>query len=305
MARILISGGAGFIGSVLTRTLLEQGHSVTVLDILERGGAGLIPCCSYSGFTFIHGDCRDSTVIVQALHKVDAVIPLAAIVGAGACDRRPKAAREVNSGAIHELLRHRSNSQAVIYPMTNSGYGTATHEDVCTEDSPLAPVSLYGRTKVIAEQAMLREENTYSLRLATVFGASPAMRWDLLVNDFVRRAVKDRYIAVFEGTYRRNFIHIQDVACCIAWMLETLVNKPLEGRVFNLGNDDCNMTKHELAHAVAKQVPGTMVVPIEQGTDPDKRDYLVSNKRLKDAGFEASHNLTAGIQEIIKAVQLA
>ena len=308
--RVLISGACGYIGSILVPTLLNAGHKVLALDSLERGGQGLAACCHDPNFEFVRGDCRDVPTILKAMAKADAIIPLAGIVGVGACNRRPKAAQEVNADAIRQLMHHRSKQQLVVFPMTNSGYGTKTNEAICTEDSPLEPISLYGRTKAEGEQVVLAGENTVSLRLATVFGMSPAMRWDLIVNDFTRRAVLDRHLTVFEGHFRRNFVHVRDVADCFMYILENWepaedkTNAFINGRKFNLGNDAANMTKAALADLVAATVGNVYVHAAEVGIDPDKRDYLVSNQRLREAGFEAKRGLEEGIREVATGVQL-
>ena len=318
---VLISGACGYIGSILVPTLLNASHKVLALDSLERGGQGLAACCHDPNFEFVRGDCRDVPTMLKAMAKADAIIPLAGIVGVGACNRRPKAAQEVNADAIRQLMHHRSKEQLVVFPMTNSGYGTKTHEAICTEDSPLEPISLYGRTKAEAEQVVLAGENTVSLRLATVFGMSPAMRWDLIVNDFTRRAVLDRHLTVFEGHFRRNFVHVRDVADCFGWMLdryfgllevtnvgskfkEYIAGVKLQHNVFNLGNDAANMTKEKLACKVAEIVGNVYVHAAEVGIDPDKRDYVVSNQRLREAGFEAKRGLEEGIREVMKGVTL-
>jgi len=303
----LVTGSCGYLGSVVVPTLLQAGHKVLALDSLERGGQSLAACCHDPNFEFMRGDCRDVPTILKAMAKADAIIPLAGIVGVGACNRRPKAAQEVNADAIRALMHHRSKHQLVIFPNTNSGYGTKTHEALCTEDSPLEPISLYGRTKAEGEAVVLAAENTVSLRLATVFGMSPAMRWDLLVNDFTRRAVLDKVLVLFEGHYRRNFVHVRDVADCFTWFLGRHVDgfqRPELCRPFNLGNDAANMTKQQLAQLVSGIVGYVYVHAAEVGIDPDKRDYLVSNQRLREAGFEAKRSVEDGIREVIKGVQL-
>ncbi len=300
--RILISGAAGYLGCVIAERLLAAGHRVTALDNLERGGDGLRGVCHHEGFDFIRGDCRDPI----GLRAFDAIIPMAGIVGLKACDRRPRDAWDINHKAVATFAKSKSKDQLLVYPMTNSGYGTRTGETHCTEDTPLEPVSIYGQSKVAAEKAVLDAENTVSLRLATVFGVSPAMRWDLLVNDFTRRAVQDRCLVLFEGHFRRNFVHVRDVADCFAWVLSgvKILGIDFDDRVFNLGNDACNMSKHQLARKVAEHVPGTTILTADSATDPDKRDYLVSNDRLRRAGFEARRGLDDGIAEVRKAVNL-
>ena len=307
--RILLTGAAGFLGSVLTPTLLQAGHKVLALDSLERGGQGLAACCHDPNFEFTRGDCRDDPTVTKALKHADAVIPLAGVVGVKACKRDERRAWETNLGAIKTLLRFRSKDQLCVFPMTNSGYGTKTGQAECDEDTPLEPISVYGQSKCQAERAVLDCENTVSLRLATVFGMSPAMRWDLLVNDLTRRAVLDRHLILFEGHYRRNFVHIRDVAECFAWLLGfkqlicSTAGKEVP-RVFNLGNDSANCTKTQLADLVARIVGDVYVHSAEVGIDPDKRDYVVSNQRLREAGFEAKRGLEEGIREVMKGVTL-
>ena len=301
--RILLTGSCGYLGSVLTPTLLAAGHKVLALDSLERGGQGLAACCHDPNFEFVRGDCREDQTIARALKGCDAVIPLAGVVGVNACKRDERRAWETNLGAIKTLLRFRSRDQLLLFPMTNSGYGTKTGQAECDEDTPLEPISVYGQSKCQAERAVLDCENTVSLRLATVFGMSPAMRWDLLVNDLTRRAVLDRHLILFEGHYRRNFVHIRDVADCFRFFVEGK-QYPGHKRVFNLGNDSANCTKTQLADLVARIVGDVYVHSAEVGIDPDKRDYVVSNQRLREAGFEAKRGLEEGIREVCKGVAL-
>lgn len=300
--RVLVTGAAGYIGSVLCGRLLEAGHSVLALDSLVYGQRPLLHLCAHSGFDFVRGDARDESLLRHLLRDVDAVIPLAAVVGAPACDRDPWRARTVNLDAIVLLERLRERSQLVVYPTTNSGYGTKSGEMLCTEETPLEPISLYGRTKVEAEAALLQAPNTVTLRLATVFGVSPRMRLDLLVNHFVYAAVTDGYLVVFEKDFKRNFVHIQDVADCFAYCLEH--GRELAGRPYNLGLERANLSKEQLALAVKEHVPRFYVHFAEVGSDPDKRNYVVSNERLLRAGFEARRSLDQGIQELIKAYRL-
>jgi len=301
--RILVTGGLGYLGSILCEHLLAAGHKVTVLDNLMYGESqGLFHLCAHPKFDFIKGDVRDESTMKQALRDADSVIHLAAIVGAPACDRDPQLTTSINLDAVRLLQRLRSPRQFVIYPNTNSGYGATTGETFCTEDSPLHPISLYGRTKVDAEKLLLDAGNAVTLRLATVFGMSPRMRLDLLVNHFVYSAYKDGYIVIFEKDFKRNFIHIRDVADC---MLFALANRDrLAGRPYNLGLDSANLSKEELALKVKEYVPNFYIHFAPIGQDPDKRNYIVSNKRLKDAGFEARRGLDQGIQELLKGYRM-
>jgi nucleoside-diphosphate-sugar epimerase len=291
--------------------LLADGHEVTVLDNLSRGGAGLLPVCGHPNFEFVRGQCFDEDVLQPLLDKADAVIPLAGVVGLTACDRDPDNAWKVNSQAIRMLLARRRTGQLLLFPMTNSGYGRTAPGKVCDEDTPLEPVSVYGKSKKMAEEMVLDSPNTVSFRLATVFGVSPAMRWDLLVNDFTRRAVQDRAIVLFEGHARRNYVHVQDVADCFAWAVRSSemnwcdVTMKMVGKPWNLGNDSANCTKLEMARKVYHIVGEPFVIhEAIHSNDPDKRDYEVSSARLRATGFEAKRSLEDGIKEVAKAVQL-
>jgi nucleoside-diphosphate-sugar epimerase len=300
--RILVTGGAGYVGSVLCERLLAAGHRVVALDSLHHGVPSLLHLCGSPAFEFVRGDARDERVLRGLLREADAVVPLAAVVGAPACERDPWLAESVNLDAIRLLLRLRSASQLVVYPNTNSGYGASTGEVYCSEETPLEPISLYGRTKVEAERAVLAEPNTLTLRLATVFGSSPRLRLDLLVNHFVYAAVTDGYLVVFEKDFKRNFIHVRDVADAFLHGLEH--GARMAGRAYNAGLDGANLSKGELALEVKKQVPALHVVFSDIGSDPDKRNYVVSNQRLREAGFEARRPLADGITELIRAYRL-
>jgi nucleoside-diphosphate-sugar epimerase len=300
--RILITGGAGYIGSILCERLLQAGHAVTALDTNSNGETALFHLCAHPDFDFVFGDARDERLLQNLLTRYDAIIPLAAVVGAPACARDPWLARTVNLDAIELLNRLRSRQQLVIYPTTNSGYGTSSGEVYCTEETPLQPISLYGETKVQAEAALLGSHNAISLRLATVFGASPRMRLDLLVNSFVYAAVTDGYLILFEKHFKRNFVHIRDVADCFTYCLANADR--MAGRSYNLGHDGCNLSKEELVLKIKEHVPKLFVHCSEIGTDPDKRNYIVSNQRLREAGFEAKRSLDFGIQELIKAYKM-
>lgn len=300
--RVLITGGAGYLGSILTERLLAGGHQVTVLDNLMFGQASMFHLVANPDFQFVFGDCRDEKTMRPLVEAAEVIIPLAAVVGAPACDRDPWLATTVNLDAIKLLIKLRKPEQLVIYPNTNSGYGTRSGDAFCTEDTPLEPISLYGRTKVEAELALLNEPNVITLRLATVFGASPRMRLDLLLNHFVYAAVTDGYLVMFEKDFKRNFIHIRDVADCFAYCID---NAPkMIGRAYNLGLDAANVSKAEMAEMVKKAVPKFYIHYAEVGSDPDKRNYVVSNQRLREAGFEARRGLEDGIQELLKAYRM-
>ena len=296
--RILITGGAGYLGSVLTPTLLAAGHDVTVLDTFAFRQNSLTDCCHCPGFQVVRGDCRDEAVIKPLLAKADVIIPLAAIVGAPLCNQDRVAAQTINQGAIEMLCRLASKAQYILMPVTNSGYGIGEKGKMCTEDSPLRPISLYGVTKVKAEEAVLARENSISFRLATVFGMSPRMRIDLLVNDFVYRAVMDRAAVIFEGHFKRNFIHIRDVARVFMHGLANF--DKMKGKPYNVGLDDANLSKLELCAAIQKHLPNFVFLEAPIGEDPDKRDYIVSNARLASTGFKTEWGLDRGIDELIK-----
>jgi nucleoside-diphosphate-sugar epimerase len=296
---ILITGGAGYIGSVLTPLLLARGHVVTVLDNFMFHQNSLMDCCAYENFTVIRGDCRDERTLRQAIKHADVVIPLAALVGAPLCDRDKVGAETINRGAIELLCKITSKEQRIIIPNTNSGYGVGEHGKFCTEDSPLRPISLYGVTKSQAEQMVLERGNSMSFRLATVFGTSPRMRLDLLVNDFVYRAVIDRALVIFEGHFKRNFVHIRDVAAAFEYAIDHFAQ--MAGKPYNLGLDSANLSKLELCAEIKKQVPQFEYIEAPIGEDPDKRDYIVSNARLLATGFAPKWSLQSGIAELIKA----
>jgi len=299
---ILVTGAAGYLGSTLCARLLESGYRVVALDNLFYGEVSLFHLCANPDFDFVYGDARDERLIKSLLPTVDAIIPLAAMVGVGACNRDPEMTRSTNFGAIELLNRLRSPEQLIVYPTTNSGYGTSTGEIYCTEETPLQPISLYGETKAEAETLLLGSPNTICLRLATVFGMSPRMRLDLLVNHFVYAAVFDRYLVIFEKDFKRNYVHVRDVADCF---LHCLSNPDrMVGRPFNVGLDSANLSKEQLALKVKEFVPDFYIHFSEIGSDPDKRNYIVSNQRLAEAGFVAKRSLDEGIPELMKGYKM-
>lgn len=298
MSKVLVTGGAGYLGSVLVPALLREGYEVIALDNFMYGQASLLECCADERFSVIRGDCRDRDVLQRALKDADWIIPLAAIVGAPACQMDQMAARSTNYDAIRLLLSLRSKEQRVIFPNTNSGYGIGEPGKFCTERTPLRPISLYGVTKVEAEKAVLDAGNSITFRLATVFGMSPRMRLDLLVNDFVYRAVTDRAVLVFEGHAKRNYIHVRDVARVFLHAMERF--EWMEGEPYNVGLSDANLSKLELCAKIKEQIPEFVYVEAAVGEDPDKRDYIVSNAKIEGTGFRPAHTLDMGIQELIK-----
>jgi nucleoside-diphosphate-sugar epimerase len=299
---VVITGAAGYLGSILCEHLLAAGYRVTAVDGLIYRQRSLFHLCASPQLDFIVGDARDEQLMRRLVKDADVLIPLAAIVGAPACDRDPWLARSVNLEAIRLLARLRSSDQLIVYPTTNSGYGTKSGDVFCTEDTPLEPISLYGQTKTEAEAEILERTNTVTLRLATVFGMSPRMRLDLLVNHFVYAAVMDGYIVIFEKDFKRNYIHIRDVADCFVHCIEN--GKKMAGRPYNAGLDNANLSKEALALKIKEYVPNFYIHFGQVGTDPDKRNYIVSNQRLRDAGFEAKRSLDSGIQELLKGYRM-
>jgi nucleoside-diphosphate-sugar epimerase len=300
--KILVTGGAGYIGSVLVPRLLADGHRVTVLDSFCYGQASLLDCCHDARLAIVRGDARDREVVARLLRDADAVFPLACLTGAPLCDRDPVGAQTVNLDAVTMLLELRSREQRVIFPNTNSGYGVGEHGAHCTEESPLRPVSLYGRLKVEAEERVLAEPNTLTFRLATVFGVSPRMRLDLLVNDFTYRAVTDGSVVLYEADFKRNYLHVRDAARVFVHALDGFDR--LKGRCYNVGLSDANLSKRELCEAIRAQVPRFWWTEAPLGKDPDQRDYVVSNARIEATGFKPETSLDAGIAELIKGYQV-
>lgn len=299
MSNILVTGGAGYIGSVLVPALLERGHGVTVLDNFYFNQLTLMDCCANSNFNVIRGDARDEEVLSSVLPGKDYIIPLAALVGFPLCNSDKIAARTTNFDAIETLLKLRSPEQRVIFPCTNSGYGSTKGSEMCTEDTPMQPVSLYGHTKVKAEQAVLSSGNSLTFRFATLFGASPRMRTDLLVNDFVYRAVNDKTAVIFEGNFKRNYLHVRDAANAFIFAIDNF--EKMKGLAYNCGLSSANLSKLELCEKIKEHIPSFIYLEAPVGTDPDKRDYIVSNARLEAAGWRPLYPLDDGIEELKKA----
>jgi nucleoside-diphosphate-sugar epimerase len=300
--KVLITGGAGYIGSILTPSLLESGHSVTVLDRFDTHGHSLTQSCQYEGFTPVKGDARDRTILAELAPQHDVIIPLAALVGAPLCKQDPIGATSLNLDAVKTLLELTSEDQMFLYPTTNSGYGVGSDDSFCTEESPLNPISLYGSTKVDAEKAVLDSGRGITFRLATVFGIAPKMRIDLLVNDFTLRAVRDRSVVLFEGHFRRNYIHIRDVAKGFMHGINNY--DKMRGEAYNMGLSSANLTKRELCERIQQHVPEFEIIESEHGKDPDKRNYLVSNDKLEAAGWSPDWDIDRGIKELIKGYKI-
>jgi len=304
--KVLITGGAGYIGSVLAGHLLREGYQVTCLDNFSVGpesSRSLLHLVGNPGFDFVFGDVRDNENLKKIVPEYDSIIPLAAIVGAPQCDLNPVDAVLVNTDAIKSINQIRSKNQRLIYPNTNSGYGTTTGEVFCTEETPLEPISIYGKTKCKAEKELLESDKpSVTLRLATVFGISPRMRTDLLVNYFTLKAVTDGCLVIYQKDFKRNFVSVRDIAGCFKHCIENFDS--MQGRAYNVGLDEANVSKQQLAEKIKVQVPGFNIIYQEIGTDLDKRNYIVSNERLAKKGFKPSHSLDEGIEELIRGYKV-
>ncbi len=301
-SRILVTGGAGYIGSMLVAELLARGHHVTVIDNFMFKQASLGHIVADPNFSLINGDIRDQRLMKEQLAKAEIIIPLAALVGAPLCKRDPVAAESTNLVAPRSMLKMISASQIVIMPTTNSAYGKGEKDHFCDENSTLNPVSLYAQHKVEVEKTLMDRENSISYRLATVFGMSPRMRLDLLVNDFTYRAVNDRFIVLFEAHFRRNYIHVRDVVHAFVHGLENF--SLMKHQIYNVGLSDANLTKMELCLAIKKNIPDFTIMEAAVGEDPDKRDYIVSNAKMEKTGWRPNYSLDAGIKELMKGFQM-
>src|SRR3989441_12225499 len=299
---ILVTGGAGYLGSIMVPALLAEGHRVTVLDTFMFGQAPLNHLCADPNFDVHRGDARDPAVLKPLMRGADLIIPLAALVGAPLCNYDKVGAETVNRDAVLTLLQLASREQRVMMPVTNSGYGIGEEGKVCTEDTPLRPISLYGRTKVEAEEAVLGRGNSISFRLATVFGMAPRMRIDLLVNNFVYRAVNDRAVVLFEAHFKRNYIHIRDVARVFSHGIEHY--DAMKGRPYNVGLSDANLSKLELCEQIRRHIPEFVFSESQIGEDPDKRNYIVCNKRIESTGWKPAYSLDDGIVELMKTYRI-
>lgn len=302
MSDILITGGAGYIGSILTPELLKSGHRVTVIDNFLYKQSSLLDCCMNKNFTIVNGDARDEELIKKHIKGKDYIFPLAALVGFPLCDKDKTAAVTTNLDAVKLIIKLRAPEQRIIFPCTNSGYGLGQGQSFCTEDSPIDPISLYGKTKMAAEKAVLEAGNSLTFRFATLFGASPRMRTDLLVNDFTYRAVFDRSLIVFEGSFMRNYLHVRDAAGAFIFAMDNF--EKMKGRQYNCGLSDANLSKLELCEKIKKHLPSFMYIEAPVGTDPDKRNYLVSNERIESMGWRPRYTLDDGIEELIKAYSI-
>lgn len=300
--KILVTGGAGYLGSVLVAELLRERHEVVVLDNFMYNQTSLLDCCHDKRLAIVRGDTRDKKLLERLIKDVDAIFPLACLTGAPLCSKDPLSAQTIIVDAVKMILGMRSKNQIIIYPTTNSGYGVGQKDRFCTEKTPLNPISLYGKLKTEAETLLLDSGNAITLRLATAFGVSPRMRLDLLVNDFTYRAVYDRFVVLFEAHFKRNYIHVRDVAN--AFMLGLKNFDQMKNEPYNVGLSDANLSKLELCQEIKKHVKEFYFVESSIGEDPDKRDYVVSNEKIEKMGFKPQVSLSDGIAELVKGYQI-
>jgi len=298
--RILVTGGAGYIGSVLTQELLSLGHQVSVVDNFMYRQTSLAHLVRHPRFELEIGDVRDEILMKKLLIRTDLIIPLAAIVGAPACEKDPITAKSINHDSVLWLISQLSKEQRVIMPTTNSAYGSGDLNNLCDEESPLNPLSLYARDKVIVEKQLMEHPNATSFRLATVFGISPRMRLDLLVNNFTFRALTDKFLVIFEGHFKRNYIHLADVVQAFNLAIDSPAK--FRGEIFNVGLSSANISKLELCAEIQKFLPDFVFSEEAFGKDPDQRNYIVSNRKIEKTGFKPQISLNAGIQELIKGL---
>ena len=295
---ILVTGGAGYLGSTLVPELLNNGYKVTVVDNFMYKQSSLNGVCNQSNFNIIHGDVRLESTIKPLLKKADIIIPLAAFVGAPLCKKDPVGARSVNYDAIIMMIKNISHNQKIIMPTTNSAYGTGDENNFCTEESPLKPISQYAVEKVAIEKELMNQPNMISYRLATVFGMSPRMRIDLLVNDFTYRAFHDHFVVLFEPHFKRNYVHVKDVARAFVHGIDNFDS--MKGNVYNVGLSDANVSKMQLCQIIKKHIPEFIFPEALLAKDPDQRNYIVSNEKIEKTGFRTIFSLDDGIIELIK-----
>lgn len=300
--KILVTGGAGYLGSMMVPKLLALGHSVTVIDNFMFGQTSLNNICFHDKFKVINGDVRIADHIKPLIAWADVIIPLASLVGAPLCDKDPIAAKSTNNESIMLLLSMLSKDQIVLMPTTNSAYGSGGQDNYCTEESPLYPISSYAIEKVEVEKRLMDHENAISFRLATVFGMSPRMRMDLLVNDFVYRACRDNSVVLFESHFKRNYIHVQDVAKAFMHGLKNF--ESMRHNIYNVGLSSANLSKKELCEKIKLQLPDLTILEAHLGKDPDQRNYIVSNLKLESTGWIADFTIDDGIKELIKGYKM-
>ena len=302
MSKILVTGGAGYIGSILVPELLKLGHQVTVVDNFMFSQASLNHCCGYSNFNVANGDIRHKSFIQPFYEAAEFIIPLAAYVGAPLCNKDQTGAQTVNHDAIISMIGMLRDDQKVLMPTTNSAYGSGEKNNFCNEESPLNPISKYAIDKVAIEKELMKRENSISFRLATVFGMAPKMRIDLLVNDFVYRAVYDKFIVLFEGHFKRNYIHVTDVVRAFIHGIDNFDS--MRGEIYNVGLSEANISKAELCDSIKKHIPEFVVMEAPLAVDPDQRNYIVSNAKIESSGWKPKVGLDDGIVELIKGYKM-
>ena len=300
--KILVTGGAGYIGSILVPMVLQKGHSVTVIDNFMYGQTSLLDCCYSSELQVVRGDVRDEQLLREAMPKADAILPLACLTGAPLCDRDQIGAQQINYESVRFMAEHKSKEQLLIFPCTNSGYGVGQDGIFCDENTPMRPVSFYGKLKVELDQYLLDRGDCITFRFATVFGVSPRMRLDLLVNDFTYRAVVDRTVVLFEAHFKRNYLHVRDAANAFIHALENY--QTMVGEPYNVGLSDANVSKKELCEHIQRLLPDFVFIEAPVGKDPDQRNYIVSNVKIEETGFQTHVGLDQGIQELVKGFQI-
>jgi len=296
--KILVTGGAGYIGSILIPELINRSFKVTVLDNFMYKQTSLNHLCNFKNFKIVNGDIRDKSLMLNLLSNSDVIIPLAAIVGAPLCNKDPFSAYTINYEATSYMIEKSSKDQIIIMPTTNSAYGTGDENNYCDEKSPLNPISTYAIDKVKIEKILMSRENSISYRLATVFGMSPRMRIDLLVNDFTYRAFHDSSLILFEGHFRRNYIHVKDVARAFIHAVNNI--NIMKSQIYNVGLSDANLSKLELCNEIKRYLPNFTFIEEKIKKDPDQRNYIVSNKKIESTGFFPMCKLSDGIEELIK-----
>jgi nucleoside-diphosphate-sugar epimerase len=303
MKKILVTGGAGYIGSVLVPELLKAGHEVTVIDTFLYNQTPLLDVCNYKTLTIVRGDARNEALLKKHMAGKDFIIPLACLVGAPLCERDPIGTTTINRDAVLMILKLREPEQKIIFPNTNSGYGRMEKGVAfCDENSPLEPVSLYGILKVETEKTLLKAGNAIVFRLATVCGVSPRMRIDLLVNDFVYRAVTDRAVILFEPHFKRNYLHVRDAARAFMHAIDHFGQ--MKNQTYNVGLSSANLSKSELCEKIKEQLPKFVFIESPIGEDPDKRNYIISNEKIEKTGFATKVSIEDAIAELIKGYQV-
>lgn len=297
--KILVTGGAGYVGTTLVPQLLEKNYKVTIFDNLMFGGDYILPFFRYSNFNFVEGDIRDENAVLDVCKDADIIIHLAAIVGYPACRKEPELAKSVNVDGTRNIIKATSKNQLIIYASTGSNYGAV--EDICTEETPLNPLSLYGQTKTLAEKMLMDNRTTIGYRFATAFGVSPRMRLDLLINDFTYKAITQGYIVIYESHFMRTFIHVHDMARAFLFAIEN--QDKMKNQIYNVGSEKMNRSKKDICEMIKSHI-NFYVHYADIGEDQDKRNYVVSYKKINSLGFDTTISIDDGIKELIKALKV-